>query len=122
MTFFPQIYALFCRILSRQTFTHFLKSCSKRIAIYMFKTSGEVKGHLNNFQKKCTIGICWRMNVEFGVLKNLKAKVATYRSQPRHCGRNTRDVRNTGQRQRYTWGRFQLKQFMKFNLFILINK
>merc|ERR1712218_195757 len=35
---FPQIYALFCRILSRQTFTHFFKSRSKKFATYMFKT------------------------------------------------------------------------------------
>ena len=30
MTWFPQIYALLCRILSRQTFTCFLKSLSKQ--------------------------------------------------------------------------------------------
>ena len=35
---FPQIYALFCRILLRQMFTHFFKSSSKKFATYMFKT------------------------------------------------------------------------------------
>ena len=35
---FPQIYALFCRILSWQAFTHFSKSRSKKFATYMFKT------------------------------------------------------------------------------------
>ena len=35
-----QIYILFCQILSRQTFTHFFKSHSKKFATYMFKTRG----------------------------------------------------------------------------------
>ena len=40
---FPQIYALFCRILSWQALTHFLKSRSIKFATYMLK-------------KNCTIG------------------------------------------------------------------
>ena len=40
---FPQIYALFCRILSRQAFMHVLKSCSKLFATCMFKTRGGPK-------------------------------------------------------------------------------
>ena len=56
----PQIYALFCRILSRQMFTRFLRNPSKKICNMMFKTKGgAVKGFLNNVQKNCRSGGGW---------------------------------------------------------------
>ena len=60
MTFFPQIYALFCRILSRQTFTRFLRNPSKKICNMRFKTKG---GGGQRVFEKCSkkLRIWWRM-------------------------------------------------------------
>ena len=56
-------------ILTRQTFTPFFKSRSKKIATYMFKTRGAgVKGRLNNVIKNCTFGEGWLPLIKYPMM------------------------------------------------------